>query len=42
MPWWSRRHLRLPLLPITERTVVRAMGTAAVGTIRWAMTPPAA
>ena len=42
LPWWSRRHLRLPLLPITERTVVRAMGSAAVGTIRWAMTPPAA
>jgi uncharacterized protein (DUF2236 family) len=40
LPWWSRRHLRLPLLPITERTVVRAMGTAAVETIRWAMTPP--
>ena len=41
LPWWSRRHLRLPLLPVTERTVVRALGTAAVGTIRWAMTPPA-
>jgi uncharacterized protein (DUF2236 family) len=41
LPWWSRRHLRLPLLPVTERTVVRAMGTATVGTIRWAMTPPA-
>ncbi|HWJ82392.1 MAG TPA: oxygenase MpaB family protein [Nocardioides sp.] len=40
LPWWSRRHLRLPLLPVTERTVVRGMGTAAVGTIRWAMTPP--
>lgn len=41
MPAWTRPHLRLPLLPITERTVVRALGTAATGTIRWAMTPPA-
>ena len=40
MPAWTRPHLRLPLLPITERTVVRALGTAATGTIRWAMTPP--
>ncbi len=40
MPAWTRRHLRLPLLPITERTVVRTMGTAATSTIRWAMTPP--
>lgn len=42
MPVWTRRHLRLPWLPVAERTVVRAMGSAAVGTIRWAMTPPAA
>ena len=42
MPAWSRRQLRLPWLPLTERTVVRAMGTAATGTIRWAMTPPPA
>lgn len=41
MPVWTRRHLRLPWLPVTERTVVRGLGTAAVGTIRWAMTPPA-
>lgn len=40
MPVWTRRHLRLPWLPVTERTVVRGLGTAAVGTIRWAMTPP--
>ena len=39
MPAWTRRPLRLPWLPITERTVVRALGTAAVGTIRWAMAP---
>jgi uncharacterized protein (DUF2236 family) len=40
LPWWSRRHLRLPWLPIAEQTVVRALGAVAVGTIRWVMTPP--
>ncbi|MEJ7834278.1 MAG: oxygenase MpaB family protein [Nocardioides sp.] len=40
MPAWTRRHLRLPWLPISERTVVRALGSVATGTIRWAMTPP--
>lgn len=39
MPRWTRRPLRLPWLPVSERTVVRALGGAAVGTIRWAMTP---
>jgi uncharacterized protein (DUF2236 family) len=39
MPAWTRVPLRLPWLPVTERTVVRALGTAATGTIRWAMTP---
>ncbi len=41
MPRWTRRHLRLPWLPISERTVVRVLGGAATGTIRWAMTRPA-
>lgn len=40
MPAWTRPQLRLPWLPLSERTVVRALGTAATGTIRWAMTPP--
>jgi uncharacterized protein (DUF2236 family) len=40
MPRWTRRPLRLPWLPVTERTVVRALGTFATGTIRWALTPP--
>ena len=40
MPAWTRPHLRLPWLPVSERTVVRALGSLAVGTIRWAMTPP--
>ncbi len=41
MPAWTRLPLRLPWLPVSERTVVRALGTAATGTIRWAMSPPA-
>ncbi|MFC4787079.1 oxygenase MpaB family protein [Nocardioides sp. MAHUQ-72] len=40
MPRWTRKPLRLPYLPVSERTVVRALGAAATGTIRWAMTPP--
>jgi uncharacterized protein (DUF2236 family) len=41
MPAWSRLPLRLPYLPVSERTVVRALGGLATGTIRWAMAPPA-
>ncbi|MCW2793763.1 MAG: hypothetical protein JWO76_2861 [Nocardioides sp.] len=41
MPRWTRWPLRLPWLPVSERTVVRALGSLATGTIRWAMTPPA-
>jgi uncharacterized protein (DUF2236 family) len=44
MPAWTRLPLRLPWLPVSERTVVRALGGLATGTIRWAMTaapPPA-
>lgn len=37
MPAWTRRHLLLPWLPVAERTVVPALGGAAVRTIRWAM-----
>jgi uncharacterized protein (DUF2236 family) len=40
MPAWTRLPLRLPYLPVSERTVVRALGGLATGTIRWAMTPP--
>lgn len=39
LPRWTRRPLRLPYLPVSERTVVRVLGTAATGTIRWVMTP---
>jgi uncharacterized protein (DUF2236 family) len=40
MPVWTRRPLRLPWLPVSERTVVRALGKAATGTVRWALRPP--
>lgn len=40
MPLWTRWPLRLPWLPVSERTVVRALGMLTTGTIRWAMTPP--
>ena len=40
MPAWTRLPLRLPYLPVSERTVVRVLGGAATGTIRWAMAPP--
>jgi uncharacterized protein (DUF2236 family) len=39
MPRWTRRPLGLPWLPVAERTVVRALGSLATGTIRWAMAP---
>jgi len=39
MPRWTRRPLRLPWLPVSERTVGRALGTLATGAIRWAMAP---
>jgi hypothetical protein len=39
MPAWTRLPLRLPWLPVSERTTVRALGALATGTIRWALTP---
>jgi uncharacterized protein (DUF2236 family) len=39
MPRWTRWPLRLPWLPVSERTVVRALGGLTTATIRWAMTP---
>lgn len=38
MPRWTRWPLRLPYLPVTEATAVRAVGVLATSTIRWAMT----
>lgn len=40
LPWWARRRLLLPYLPLTEAVVVRAAGSLATRTIRWAMPPP--
>jgi uncharacterized protein (DUF2236 family) len=40
MPRWTRRPLRLPWMPVSERTVVRVLGRAATGTVRWALQPP--
>jgi uncharacterized protein (DUF2236 family) len=43
LPWWARRPLRLPRLPVTEVAVVRPAGQAVVQAIRWATSsPPAA
>lgn len=41
LPRWARRPLRLPYLPLVERTGVTVAGHGLVRTIRWAMTPPA-
>jgi uncharacterized protein (DUF2236 family) len=37
MPTWTRLPLRLPWLPVSERTTVRVLGSLATGTIRWAL-----
>ncbi|MBY6539138.1 DUF2236 domain-containing protein [Rhodococcus sp. BP-349] len=37
MPRWTRFPLRLPYLPITEATAVRASGIAVTTAIRWAL-----
>jgi len=39
MPRWTRLPLRLPSTPVTDATVVRALGHTATRTIRWAMAP---
>jgi uncharacterized protein (DUF2236 family) len=39
LPVWARWPLRLPYLPVTERTAVRGAGLALTSTIRWAMHP---
>lgn len=39
MPRWSRLALRLPYLPVTEATAVRASGMVITSAIRWAMQP---
>jgi uncharacterized protein (DUF2236 family) len=40
LPWWARRPLRLPWLPVTERVLGRPLGGVATATVRWAMQDP--
>jgi uncharacterized protein (DUF2236 family) len=40
LPWWARWPLRLPLLPVSEATLVRVSGVAVTRTVRWLMQPP--
>jgi uncharacterized protein (DUF2236 family) len=39
LPWWVRWQLRLPILPLSERTVIPLAGQTLVRTMRWALTP---
>lgn len=39
LPLWARWQLRLPWVPVTEATVIRAGGLAMVRTIDWMMNP---
>lgn len=39
LPRWARLPLRVPYLPVTEATVVRAGGIAVTSGVRWAMPP---
>lgn len=36
LPAWARADLRVPYLPLTERVVVKPIGTLVASTIRWA------
>lgn len=40
LPAWARWPLRLPYLPVTETTVVRAAGVAVTRALRWALAGP--
>jgi hypothetical protein len=40
LPRWARWPLRLPYLPLTEATAIRAAGHTLVGTLRWILTAP--
>lgn len=39
MPRWTRLPLRLPYLPVTEATAVRASGELITAAVRWAIRP---
>lgn len=38
LPWWARRRLLLPYLPLTEAVAIRPAGELVTRTLRWAMT----
>ncbi len=40
LPRWTRLPLRIPYLPVTEATAMRATGVVATSAIRWMMQPP--
>jgi uncharacterized protein (DUF2236 family) len=40
LPAWARLPLRLPYLPVTEATVVRAAGVGITQALRWITAPP--
>ena len=40
LPPWSRQHLALPCLPLTEQAVILPIGGAATSVIRWALQHP--
>lgn len=37
LPYWARAELRLPTLPVADRTVVRPLARSAMATLRWAL-----
>jgi uncharacterized protein (DUF2236 family) len=39
LPNWARAELRLPYLPVTERAVIKPIGSLIASTIRWAISP---
>ncbi|MEY3362731.1 MAG: hypothetical protein RLZZ538_274 [Actinomycetota bacterium] len=39
LPRWSRPHLGLPYLPVTERFALQPLGDAITRAVRWAMPP---
>lgn len=39
LPAWARADLRLPYLPLTDRAVLKPIGSIVASTIRWAVSP---
>lgn len=39
LPAWARADLRLPYLPVTEKAVLKPIGSIVTSTIRWAINP---